>query len=708
MLLFSDGFDSYNIYDVGNKWGWFGWIGATLPKIVSGIDPVGSKPYATKNGRALYLGNISAGLVTSFKPSRTVYAGFAVRTRSLLNLSIDFCAKVEIDRGGAAASGQWGNVFSPPAGSISTLTLSINQYYIGINQTFSGATTQVGGINTTMNMWSGDYHYIQVGMTLSGNRSAQPQAWIEVRVGSRLVNRFLAQDILTSLPDETAPYSYINGLGIHTGSVAWNTSFGTGTTLDDVYICNDEGEVNNTFLGNVKVRRALPVAEGSENDATPVGGTIGYRFQYVDEDFIDLAHTMPYPQPTPEQDPLFISWEKGVDDYLILATQGDRQMLRFTNVDFAGSEPAIYGAVLHALARGQYRNTVGSTTLKGIKKTGAEPINEANPTDTPLKYSATALATGGWDTYPMVFENDEIVAEGQPYQIWNPTALNGSEFGIELARCTLDPAMYDKNLVRFNLVFEQTVSEFLGVYDFTHRFFDELNDEALAWADSEPTYEYTWKVEDLLYWDVEMVVTRSFDKLIREELEFDEIIPWIYMFAQGQIAFADEIFMEWHDLVDDGLDAADWSDGFWEELFTDGLNVSDATAADYIMLLDETFGLEEPYLWDGHEDVEETLEINVTYVWDNHELMEEYLYPDDAISQGVGLDIEEELVLTEDHHDGNWVELHSEYVNMADSVLTQHWRYEWFMGIIISSLKIEPVEQAGNDGDKTGTYEWGY
>ena len=42
MLLFSDGFETYNIYDIGYKWGWFGWMGTTLPKIVSGIDPVGN------------------------------------------------------------------------------------------------------------------------------------------------------------------------------------------------------------------------------------------------------------------------------------------------------------------------------------------------------------------------------------------------------------------------------------------------------------------------------------------------------------------------------------------------------------------------------------------------------------------------------------------------------------------------------------------
>lgn len=706
MLLFSDGFETYNIHDIGYKWGWFGWLGGTVPKIVSGTDPVDNKPYATKNGRALYSGNIAIGLNTTFKPSRTVFAGFAVRTRSLLKLSIDYCAKARIDRGGAPAVGSWGNVFSAPSESISTLTLTINRYNIAITQTFSGAPVAVGDIPVTRDMWSGDYQYIQTGMTLVGNNSAQPQAWIEVRLGSRLANRFVAQDILTSLPDDTAPYSYINGLGIHTGGAAWNADFGSGTTLDDFYICNDEGAVNSSFLGNVKVRRVRPAAEGSENDAIPNGG-IGYRFQSVDEDFIDTAHNMPFPQPTPEQDPLFIPWEDGLSDYLTLSGEGDRQFLRFTNVIFAGSSPVMHGAVLHALARGKYRNTVGSTALKGIKRTGAEPIKEANPTDTPLQYSATALASGGWDTYPLVFENDEVVAPGQQAQIWNPTAFNGSEFGIELARCTLDPKMYDRNLIRFNLIHQQLVSEFLGLYDFTHRWFDETIPESLVLNDSAPTYQYTWKFADGLYWSDELTVYRTLPRFINDTLSIAEDIPWAYLFAQGQIDFADEIFLQWHDAVDEELVADDWASGFWEELFTDGFHLTDKSIFSYIEMLDEMFGLEEPYLWDGHEDVEEFLGINVTYVWDNHELMEECLYPDDAASQGIGLDIADSFSVAENHHDGWWVDQSPEQFGLAVSVLNQHWRYERIFGLVISSWQVEPIEQIGSDGDHTGDNPWG-
>lgn len=707
MLLFSDGFETYNIYDIGSKWGFFGWMGETLPKIVSGIDPIGSKPYARKGGRALYAGHVPVCLNTTFKPSRTIHLGFAVRTRSVLKMAIDYSSLVQIDRGAATPVGHGGASFNPPPGSVSSIILTFNQYNLAFTQTFSGAAVQVGDIPVQFNLWSGDFHYIQAALTLMGNASAHPQAWIEVRVGARVNNHLRYSDILTSLPDDTAPYSYINGVCIRTGGGGWDNTLGSGVTLDDVYICNDEGAVNNTFLGNVKVRRVLPTGEGSENDGVPNGG-VGYRFMPVDADFIDTGHNMPYPQPTPEQDPLFIPWEDGLSDYLTLPFQGARQFLRFGSVNFGGSSPHIHGAVLHALARGQYRNTVGSTALKGVKKTGAEPIKDANPTDAPLVYSAAALGlVAGWDTYPLVFENDEVVAPGQQPLIWNPDALNNSEFGLELARCTLDPKMYDRNLIRFNLVHNQVVSEFLGLYDFTHRWFDETLPESLALNDSAPTYQYTWKFTDGLYWSDELSVYRTFPRFINDTLSIVEDIPWAYLFAQGQIGFADEIFLQWHDAVEEELVAEDWASGFWEELFTDGFDIADISVGSFIEMLDELFSLEEPYLWDGHEEVEEILGITVTYVWDNHELMEEYLYPDDAVSQGIGLDIVDGFGLAENHHDGWWVDQPPEQFRLAVSVLNQHWRYERIFGLVVRSWQVEPTEQIGNDGDHTGDNPWG-
>ena len=717
MLLFSDGFDSFNIYDVRYKWGFFGFeksYPSYLPeaRIVSGTDPSCNKPFATKDGRALYLGVLQGQLVTTFRPSRTLYAGFAFRgvTTAFTKIRITFATKAKIDRGIGRPS-DCGEIDNP----VGILDLTIYPYYTNYIWTFTGGQVKVGTINTAMDMLSGDYHYIQVGMTLMGNVSALPEAWCEIRFGNRLASSERQQNILTSAPDGAGSF-YMNAL-----SFSFNREYDyyhpCYTTVDDFYILNDEGTVNNSFLGNVKVRRALPSAEGADNDAVP---TLKYgdarRFQSVDEDFIG-SNALPYPQPTPEQDPLFIPWETGFEDYLTLEHRGDRQSLRFHSVPFEGSAPEIYGAVLHGLAMASMQGNAGTTVLKGYKRVGLIPLVEAKPTDVPLthereneytSYNPQTRARRTWQTYPMVFENDEVVPPGQHPQIWNPEVLNDSEWVIELADCELDPLMYDPNLIRFNLNHEEVCSEFLGFVEVVHRFYDALVAESLALVDAPPTYQRTFKIAETLYWSPEISVYRKFHKSINDTIKFAEAIPWIFLFAQGQISFADAIFLEWHDLVEEEIVAIDWSSGFWEELFKSSIDITDTAVASYIERLDEMFGLEEPYLWDGHEDVEETLEINVTYVWDNHELMEEYLYPDDNVMQGIGLFAGDGFGLAEDHFDGWLVEQVDDHFTPADSVLTQHWRYERFFGIVIASWQVIPEEQFGNDGNHDGDNPWGW
>jgi hypothetical protein len=733
MLLFSDGFDSYSIYDLRLKWGFFG-IELPYPsyeplcKIVTGTDLSTNQPWATKNGRALYISQLGATLATFFKPSRTLYAGFAFRSTGTgtCTMVMKFGTRMSIDRGTGYAYHRTGShelcqnrqdIIPDGANTAASLTISISKHYTSYTWAFAGGQTVVGSINTTMNMMSGDYHYIQFGMTLMGNITAQPMAWAEIRIGSNPVNWSLDQNILTSTPDGLGTF-FLNGLSI-SFNVNRSGAYPTYVTVDDFYLCNDEGAVNNGFLGNVKVRRVLPTAEGQDNDAVPVLKTgDSARFQAVDEDFIGST-ALPYPLPTPEQDPSFIPWTRFDDDYITLPRRGAKQSFRFQSVEFSGSQPHLFGAVLHGLARSAERGVSGASCLKGYKRTGLAEVREAAPTDVPLTFersldycpmiSGEAIYVArSWQTYPMVFQNDEVVAPGQMPLIWNPSAINASEWGIELADCTLDPVMYDVNLVRFKLINDETCVEALGFVEFVHRFYDCSVAETISSVDSPPLYERTFKVVESLYWAPEISLYRIFNKSVNSTLDLEEEIPWIFMFTQGQIEFSDAIFLEWQDLVAESLTTDDWSTGFWEELTTETVIAEDTTAIAFIERLEELFGLEEPYVWDGHEDVEEELGIDVSYVWDGHELMEEYLYPNDAVRNGFGLDIEEEFGFIEEHFDGWLVELFDEPISFGDSVLTQHWRYERFFGIVINSWQIDPVEQQGQDGNHDGDNPLGW
>ncbi len=39
-----------------------------------------------------------------------------------------------------------------------------------------------------------------------------------------------------------------------------------------------------------------------------------------------------------------------------------------------------------------------------------------------------------------------------------------------------------------------------------------------------------------------------------------------------------------------------------------------------------------------------------------------------------------------------------------NSIETQHWRHEFFLGLCIDSSQIEPIEQESNEGDRTGQF----
>lgn len=708
MLLFSDGFETFDIMDLRYKWGMFSLSYQTAsPKIVYGNDPSCNKPYATKGGRALYFGSSTGILGTTFKPSRTIFAGVAVRSKPTLapqsaplTLQIDFYNKIPIDRG--ILPEIYYNYSIPSTGypywetPISTLTLTITSYRVAVSWTFAGATTQIGDINTTADMLSGDYHYIQFGFTLYGNVSAQPRAWAEVRVGGRGATNYVFQDILTTLPDDTGQF-FVNALTFQP------TAGMEGLAIDDFYICNDEGSVNNSFLGNVKVRRVLPIADGTENDAVPTLKLAdAARFQAVHEDFIGTSGWPPALDPA---DPLYLSKEECFEDYLSLERSGDRQLLRFTDAGFAASKPHIFGTIIHALAKAKYRSVTGSTTLTGVMKTGLLPIIEANPSDAPISH--TRLGGGTWQTHPLVFENTEVVVPGQSSQIWNPDTINNSEFGFDLAACELDPIMYGGILDRFSIVANEVVSDVLYCIDATHRFYEEPILDGMAFEETGLSYEYAWLFIEELYWDVEVAVYKAFPRFINETLEFSESIPWVYLFAQDAVDFMDDVFIQWLDVVEDGFAADDWADGFWEELLTDEIGFVDKGIFTYIELLDELFGLEEPYLWDGHELIEDELMIEADEPWDNHELLEETLHADDGIVQGIGLDILDIFGLEEDHHNGWLVEQPEVSVSLVDSVLTQQWRHEKIFGMVINSWQIEPIEQLGQDGNRIGDNPWG-
>jgi hypothetical protein len=734
MLLFSDGFEEFNSYDIGRKWGLFEFYNpggtqyAGKPEIVHGADMTFSPPkrYARSDeGRALQGRYFK--LTTCIRPSRTVFVGFAHRVAvkyagtTFHVVEIKFLKSHPYDKATRCVSTGDSYVpittisypFTENANPlVATCILRIYPSYIDVIWTFVGTTplTQTGRINTSSVLDNGDFRYFQVGMTLMGNIVAQPLAWAEVRLGSRGgANNLLHSSIMTGPESGVSASFLINTVSIRVGAAIAGYSDATNTTypthgLDDVYICNDEGDYNNTFLGNVKVKRVSVSGDGTENNSVPFGES--YRYRTVDEDFIDTVQSLPVPLPNHETNPLFIPWETFNNNYFTLEEYGDRQLMRFTSLPALGSFPKIHGAILHALMQPLRQDT--PATLTAVRKLGFDLI-ESKPMDAPL------ITRTEFEARHFVWENEETINPGEQYSQWAATAVDASEWGFQLEPVTIDPITYDPVIIRVNLTFNETMNETIDFSELVHRYFEELIGESLVSADT-PSYEWTWFFGDTFGFTEDSEGNRAGNRFLNETLEFSEYLPYTIIFVGEFLGLTEEIFVQHIDLIEETIDAVDWAfgarvredaTGDWDELTLDNVAISDASRLSWLVLLDETFGLEEPYLWDGHEDIEETIQINVTYVWDNHELMEEWLYPDDYAQNGVGLIAEDEIDMAEEHHDGWWVELFPDYTQLADSVLTQHWRYEIMFGFVVASWQVSPVEQTGNDGDHTGDNPWG-
>ncbi len=709
MLLFSDGFETFSPYDLWRKWGFCYWYGPPTssgivrPTIVHGNDTTFSpaKPYARRpDGRAIQ--GMKYYLMTPIKPSRAVFTGFAFRRASVsgpVTIQVEFIKGVPYNKAPVLAQGEVGDAGLAGGVRVACCTLAINASYIDVTWTFVGTTplTQTGRINTSANLLNGDWRYLQVGMTLMGNVVAQPCAWAEVRLGSR-GDKLVLSNIMTAAESGANASFLVNAVRIIPGVPDYYSLYtGAVIGLDDVYICNDEGEFNNTFLGNVNVRRVSVSGDGSENNSVPFGET--YRFRTVDEDFIDTVNSLPTPLPDHETTPLFIPWETFAGDYFTLEEYGDRQLMRYTSLTAEGTYQKIYGAVLHTLMQPQYLDTPAAP-LTAVRKFGTEALIESKPMDAPL------IKRTQFEARQFVWENEETIEPGGQYARWASAVVDASEWGLELTPITIGPETYDPAILRVNIVITDTVNEVLDVSDMTHRYFEELVTEAFNVAD-DPSYQYGWAVFDGFVLESLTEGNRGGNRFLNEVLEFGDVIPWTYLFAGEFVGFAEAVFVQYIDLIDETLDSADWADGFWEELFTDAFGATDWSDISFIMTLEETFGLEEPYLWDNHELIEDEFAIDADEPWDNHELIEEYLYPDDFTQNGVGLIAEDELGIAEDHHDGYWVELFTDYTLFSDYVNTQHWRYEILFGYVVSSAQVAPIEQVGNDGNHTGDNPWG-
>lgn len=172
--------------------------------------------------------------------------------------------------------------------------------------------------------------------------------------------------------------------------VAWGTETGDadGYFMDDLYICNGAGAVNNDFLGDCKIYAVYPDGNGNYSQGVNSAATSVNNYSYVDEN----------PDPN-------------TSDYVAFATTGDKDTYTFGDIPggtIFGVQQAMYAA----------KSDSGSRTMRNIQRIAG--VDYSSAVDQAL--SSTPAYAGKFDL--MEVSPATSVA-------WTVSEVNGAEFGTE-------------------------------------------------------------------------------------------------------------------------------------------------------------------------------------------------------------------------------------------------------------------------------------
>jgi hypothetical protein len=168
------------------------------------------------------------------------------------------------------------------------------------------------------------------------------------------------------------------------------TTAGQIASMDDIYICDDQGATNNDFLGDSVIVALLPQAEGNQNDFTPSTG-------------IDNAALVDDPSNAPSS-----------ADFVSSDTNGHTDLYTYDNMPATGIG-TIFGIRIVTDAAMQ---TVGSRVLR--PKFRAASTSEGEGDD--FAVDGTTLLS-----YPIILEQDPVAAAA-----WTKTEIDSGEFGVRV------------------------------------------------------------------------------------------------------------------------------------------------------------------------------------------------------------------------------------------------------------------------------------
>ena len=350
-LVYIDGFDTYQTGDILKRW----------------TESNGS-PAITSGGRTSQLLELSSGeYVYLGVSSQTTYiVGFAFKVSTLPTTISNFLA--------FSNTADQCYLALTSTGALEARRSTVASHSAGGTSSTSLATTAGGVI--AENTW----YYIECRCLLSDTVGE-----FDARVNGVTVLETADLSIRDTSYNSTAIVSI--GLGYNA-----NTAY-----IDDLYICDTSGSVNNTFLGDVTVEALFPqtdaVAAGTHEDFTcSTGADQGAMVDESSSDFPDEDTT-----------------------YITSSTDTHRSTFNYPDLSVASAD--IFGVQVNICAK---KSDTGTRTYTSAIRSGGSDYDGETELSKTVAPSDSAYATG-------VFLHE---VNPDTSTAWTVSGVNGAEFGV--------------------------------------------------------------------------------------------------------------------------------------------------------------------------------------------------------------------------------------------------------------------------------------
>lgn len=336
-LLFIDGFDHYSTNaDLAKKW-----------NSVSGTYPTVATSSGRRGGGALQCQSTATYYVQkTFSAKSTIIIGMAVKFGATAN---DFLGLYE---GG-------------------TTTRHLTLYYDGANVKLYRGTSAGTLLATSSNaMISGAWTYVEIKATIHDTTGAY-----ELRFNGSSDAAMTASSVDTRN----------GGTSGVIDTVRLVVALSTSAYFDDIYICDNSGASNNSFLGDCRIDTLLPIGDGNYTQFTPSTGT---------------AHYATVDETTPN-----------TTDYNSGANSGDRDSYTFPDLTSLTSQ-TVYGVQINAAA---LKSDSGARSLGTMSRSGSTNKDGAGGA---LSTSQTFIS--------------ELQETDPANNAWTESNVNAAEFGVKV------------------------------------------------------------------------------------------------------------------------------------------------------------------------------------------------------------------------------------------------------------------------------------